>query len=104
MNLLLLRFNCSKTGSSGSRFYTNNFIDTTGYTKIHIVYQIVSQLVSNDYAKLSGWLGPTSFNATNMAAGIYHESFDIVSGSNEKLYFQNYDANMKILQVWLSKD
>lgn len=99
-----LHIYCSRTGSSGSRYHTANAIDTTGYTKINIVYQIVSQLTSNDYAKLSAWLGPTSFTSPNMAVGIYHESFNIVEESNNLLYIQNVDANMKILQVWLSKD
>lgn len=94
---------CSTTGSSGSYFVTNNAIDMTGYTKLNVDYQIVSQLTSNDYAKLR--VHGTNFYLTssNIAAGYYHDEVDITNVDSSKVTLQNWDTNDKIFQVYLTK-
>ena len=45
-----LHIYCSNTGQSSSNYTTANAIVNDGYTKLHVVYEISRQLVSNQYA------------------------------------------------------
>ena len=94
---------CSSTGSSGSYFVTANAIDMTGYTKLNVDYQIVSQLVSNDYARLRVHGTDFYLTSANIAAGYYHEEVDITNVNSSKVTLQNWDTNDKIFQVYLTK-
>ena len=99
-----LHIYCSNTGQSSSNYTTANAIVNDGYTKLHVVYEISRQLVSNQYSHLYMAMGSAGLTSPNMAVGIYHETLNISSVTSGKVTFSNSDGDMKILQVWLAKD
>ena len=99
-----LHIYCSSTGSSGSRFITSNAIDMSKYKKLHVVYQIANQHVSNTYAYLRINLTGLNYTSPNMAVGYYHEVLDISSINSSQVEFYNWDTDDKIMQVWLAND
>ena len=94
----------SSQGSSESRVYTKNAIDYTGYTKVNVIYEIVSTYTTGTYGGLTLSSGSKDEWFSKRGVGIYYDSVDISSLSSEILYFRDWDVNIKILQVWLSKD
>lgn len=99
-----LHIYCSSTGSSGSRFITSNAIDMSKYKKLHVVYQIANQHVSNTYAYLRINLTGLNYTSPNMVVGYYHEVLDISSINSSQVEFYNWDTDDKIMQVWLAND
>ena len=99
-----LHIYCSSTGSSGSRFITSNAIDMSKYKKLHVVYLIANQHVSNTYAYLRINLTGLNYTSPNMAVGYYHEVLDISSINSSQVEFYNWDTDDKIMQVWLAND
>lgn len=94
----------SSQGSSESRVYTKNAIDYTGYTKVNVIYEIVSTYTTGTYGGLTFLSGSKDVWFSKRGVGTYYDSVDISSLSSGILYFRDWDVNIKILSVWLSKD
>ena len=94
----------SREGSSESRVYTKNAIDYTGYTKVNVIYEIVSTYTTGTYGGLVFLSGSKDVWFSKRGVGTYYDSVDISSLSSEILYFRDWDVNIKILSVWLSND
>ena len=102
-----MRIYYSSSGQSGSYFKTNNNIDTTGYTKLNVVYQIASAASATSEWSCLRTTGVTEWGSISayMAPGIYVASVPLIENLNSaKAEFWNYDSDIRIMQVWLSKD
>ena len=89
-------------GTSESHVITANAVDITGYTKIHVIYQIVSTYTTGDYGKLQVFTNNGVW-VNNVGEGIYHAVVDLPSVASTKINLRDWDVNIKILQVYLSK-
>lgn len=92
----------TQQGTSESHVITANAVDITGYTKIHVIYQIVSTYSTGDYGKLQVFTNNGVW-VNNVGVGIYHAVVDLPSVASTKINLRDWDVNIKILQVYLSK-
>ena len=96
-----MRIYCSSKSSSHSSTNPAHAIDVTGYTKLNVLYQIVSYQNANDYGKLSISVNGSGGVVNSYQVGTYTATRDLTSNSLE-LSLYNYDADIRIIQVWLS--
>lgn len=92
----------TQQGTSESHVITANAVDITGYAKIHVIYQIVSTYSTGDYGKLQVFTNNGVW-VNNVGEGIYHAVVDLPSVASTKINLRDWDVNIKILQVYLSK-
>ena len=92
-------------GRTESRATPENQIDYTGYKTLYIRYEIVGVGDTSDQFKClwvyAGGLDTKFIN--HITTGTYTDSMDISSATGTGLTLVDYDANIKIYEVWLEK-
>ena len=96
-----IRIYCSAKSNSHSSTNTAQNVDSSGYTKLNVVYQIASYSSANDYGKLGISINGSGAYYNSYATGVYLATANINSNSIS-IGLYDYDVDIRILQVWLS--
>lgn len=92
----------SQSGSTESHVNTVNAVDIKGYTKLHVIYQITYAYTTDYYGRLNVVTNNSTW-IENVGVGVYHGVIDLPSTNSTSIKFRDWDVNIKILQVYLSK-